>query len=308
MGQIVILGVFVADTSFRAARLPKMGETILGDSFVLGPGGKGSNQSVAAGKLGGDVSFITRLGKDAFAKLALKTWQEAKVKPAIIEDEENATGAAFIFIDTKSGDNAIIIAPGAAGKITPDILNQNKTLITESRIFMTQLEQPVEIALEGLKLARQHGKITILNPAPAASLPKEIFGLCDYITPNETETEALTGLPVRTKEEAEKAANALAKKGVSTPIITMGKQGAYLYGYGLVPAYHAGDVVETTGAGDAFNGALATALAEGQSDIQAVHFGCATSAIAVTRPGAASSMPTREEVETFLASHKVAQS
>jgi len=304
MGQIVILGVFVADTSFRAARMPKMGETILGDSFVLGPGGKGSNQAVAAGKLGGDVSFITRLGKDDFAKLALKTWQDAHVKPAIIEDEENNTGAAFIFVDTKSGDNAIIIAPGAAGKITPDILHHNKTLITESRIFMTQLEQPVEVALEGLKLAREHGKITILNPAPAASLPDEIFGLCDYITPNETETEALTGLPVHTIEEAEKAAHALAQKGVGTPIITMGAQGAYLYGHGLVPAYHAGEVVETTGAGDAFNGALATALAEGQTDIQAVHFGCATSAIAVTRAGAAPSMPAREEVEKFLASQK----
>jgi len=304
MGQIVILGVFVADTTFRAARMPKMGETILGDSFVLGPGGKGSNQAVAAGKLGGDVSFITRLGKDDFAKLALKTWQDAQVKPAIIEDEENNTGAAFIFVDTKNGDNAIIIAPGAAGKITPDILHHNKTLITESRIFMTQLEQPVEVALEGLKLAREHGKITILNPAPAASLPDEIFGLCDYITPNETETEALTGLPVHTIEEAEKAAHALAQKGVGTPIITMGAQGAYLYGHGLVPAYHAGEVVETTGAGDAFNGALATALAEGQTDIQAVHFGCATSAIAVTRAGAAPSMPAREEVEKFLASQK----
>jgi ribokinase len=304
MGQIVILGVFVADTTFRAARMPKMGETILGDSFVLGPGGKGSNQAVAAGKLGGDVSFITRLGKDDFAKLALKTWQDAQVKPAIIEDEENNTGAAFIFVDTKSGDNAIIIAPGAAGKITPDILHHNKTLITESRIFMTQLEQPVEVALEGLKLAREHGKITILNPAPAASLPDEIFGLCDYITPNETETEALTGLPVHTLEEAEKAAHALAQKGVGTPIITMGAQGAYLYGHGLIPAYHAGEVVETTGAGDAFNGALATALAEGQTDIQAVHFGCATSAIAVTRAGAAPSMPARKEVEKFLASQK----
>jgi len=304
MGQIVILGVFVADTTFRAARMPKMGETILGDSFVLGPGGKGSNQAVAAGKLGGDVSFITRLGKDDFAKLALKTWQDAQVKPAIIEDEENNTGAAFIFVDTKNGDNAIIIAPGAAGQITPDILHHNKTLITESRIFMTQLEQPVEVALEGLKLAREHGKITILNPAPAASLPDEIFGLCDYITPNETETEALTGLPVHTLEEAEKAAHALAQKGVGTPIITMGAQGAYLYGHGLIPAYHAGEVVETTGAGDAFNGALATALAEGQTDIQAVHFGCATSAIAVTRAGAAPSMPARKEVEKFLASQK----
>ena len=304
MGQIVILGVFVADTTFRAARMPKMGETILGDSFVLGPGGKGSNQAVAAGKLGGDVSFITRLGKDDFAKLALKTWQDAQVKPAIIEDEENNTGAAFIFVDTKSGDNAIIIAPGAAGKITPDILHHNKTLITESRIFMTQLEQPVEVALEGLKLAKEHGKITILNPAPAASLPDEIFGLCDYITPNETETEALTGLPVHTLEEAEKAAHALAQKGVGTPIITMGAQGAYLYGHGLIPAYHAGEVVETTGAGDAFNGALATALAEGQTDIQAVHFGCPTSAIAVTRAGAAPSMPARKEVEKFLTSQK----
>ena len=301
MGSIVILGVFVADTSYRAARMPQMGETLLGESFALGPGGKGSNQAVAGGRLGADVTMISRLGRDDFGKMAEQIWQDAGVKSAITLDANANTGAAFVFVNSQSGDNAIIIAPGAASDITSQIIDDNRALISNADVFMTQLEQPLEAALAGLKLAKEHDGITILNPAPAAPLPDEIFGLCDYITPNETEAEALTGLPVRTKAEAEHAAEALAQKGVKTPIITLGAQGAYLYQHGLVPAFDAGPVIETTGAGDAFNGALATALAEGQPANLAVRFGCATAALAVTRAGTASAMPTRSEVEALLA-------
>ena len=300
MGKVLVLGVFVADTAYRASRMPEMGETILGNSFVLGPGGKGSNQAVAAGKLGADVTIITRLADDDFGKIAKQTWQNANVKGAIKYSTSSYTGAAFIFIDDKTGDNAIIIAPGAASEISLNDIHDNSEIISSTDVFLTQLEIPVEVAQEGLKVAKENNKITILNPAPAVRLPKEIFGLCDFITPNETETEALTGLPVRNEKEAETAAKFLTELGVKTPIITMGEQGAFLYEYGLIPAFNAGRVVETTGAGDAFNGGFAVALSEGKSALEAVKFGCATASISVTRAGTAPSMPTRDEVEEIL--------
>ena len=300
MGNVVILGVFVADTAYRASRMPKMGETILGNSFVLGPGGKGSNQAVAAGNLGADVTIITRLANDDFGKMAIQTWDSANVKGAIKYSTDSYTGAAFIFIDDRTGDNAIIIAPGAASEISVKDIHENSNIISSADVFLTQLEQPIDVAEEGLKVAKANGKITILNPAPAADLPKEIFGLCDYITPNETEAEELTGLPVRNHKEAETAASFLNELGVKTPIITMGDQGAFLHGYGLIPAFNAGEVIETTGAGDAFNGGLAVALSEGKSPLDAVKFGCATASISVTRAGTAPSMPVREEVERIL--------
>ena len=300
MGKVVILGVFVADTAYRASRMPKMGETILGNSFVLGPGGKGSNQAVAAGNLGADVTIITRLADDDFGKMALQTWEHANVKGAVTYSPDSYTGAAFIFIDDKTGDNAIIIAPGAASEISLKDIHNNSEIISSADVFLTQLEQPIDVAQEGLKVAKANEKITILNPAPAANLPKDIFGLCDFMTPNETETEALTGLPVRNEKEAETAAKFLNNLGVKTPIITMGEQGAFLYGHGLIPAFNVGDVVETTGAGDAFNGGFAVALSEGKSALDAVKFGCATASISVTRAGTAPSMPTRDEVEHLL--------
>ena len=300
MGKVVILGVFVADTAYRASRMPKMGETILGNSFVLGPGGKGSNQAVAAGNLGADVTIITRLGDDDFGKMAKQTWENANVKGALKYSTNSYTGAAYIFIDDKTGDNAIIIAQGAASKISLKDIHDNSKLISSTDVFLTQLEQPIEVAKEGLKLAKENNKITILNPAPAANLPKEIFALCDFLTPNETETEALTGLPVRNEQEAETAAKFLTELGVKTPIITMGEQGAFLHGHGLIPAFNFGKVIETTGAGDAFNGGFAVALSEGKSALEAVKFGCATASISVTRAGTAPSMPARDEVENIL--------
>lgn len=300
MGKVVILGVFVADTAYRADRMPRMGETILGNSFALGPGGKGSNQAVACAKIGAETHMISKLGQDDFAKLALDTWAAAGVEAHVQQVAESYTGAAYIFIEERSGDNAIIIAPGAAALIEATDIDAHADLIRGADVFVTQLEQPMPAAVRALELAREAGVTTILNPAPAAELPDGMLALCDYVTPNETECEALTGVAVESAEDAARAAEALRALGVGTPIITMGAQGAYLDGHGLVPAMTAGAVVETTGAGDAFNGGFAAALAEGKPALEAVRIGCATAGISVTRPGTAPAMPTRAEVDALL--------
>ncbi len=304
MKPIVILGIFVADTAYRAERQPKIGETILGKSFVLGPGGKGSNQSVAAAMAGGKTHFITRLGNDAFAEIAQATWAKAGVVPEVTVDHDSYTGAAYIFIEDATGNNAIIVSPGAAGRVSASDVDNSRALIESAAIFVTQLEQPIPAAHHALEIARAAGVTTILNPAPAAQLSDDILALCDYVTPNETEAEALTGLPVNTIPEAEAAADALLAKGVGTVIITLGSNGA-LYRDRMrsvhVPVINAGPVVETTGAGDAFNGGFAVALSEGQNVIEAIRFGCATAGISVTRPGTAPSMPSRAEIDALLA-------
>ncbi len=304
MKPIVILGIFVADTSYRAERLPKMGETILGTSFVLGPGGKGSNQSVAAAMAGGRTHFITRLGRDAFADIARATWAKGGVIAEVTEDAESYTGAAFIFVDSATGNNAIIVAPGAAGRVSAADVDARADLIRSASVFVTQLEQPILAARRGLEIARAAGVTTILNPAPAAALDDAILALCDYITPNETETEALTGLPVTNLAEAETAAQALLARGVGAVVITLGANGAYYRDGGQSlhqPVISAGPVVETTGAGDAFNGGFAVALSEGMPIADALRFGCATAGISVTRPGTAPSMPSRAEIAALLA-------
>jgi ribokinase len=301
MGKVVVLGVFVADTAYRADRMPRMGETIMGSGFALGPGGKGSNQAVACARMGAETHIISRLGKDDFAKLALDTWRDVGVIAHVQQMADSYTGAAHIFIENSTGDNAIIIAPGAASLIDESDLEAQVGVISTADVFITQLEQPMEVAVRGLQMARDAGVTTILNPAPAASLPEGMLALCDYVTPNETECEALTGITVATEQQAEEACEALRDLGVRRPIITMGAQGAYLSDHGLVPSLNAGPVVETTGAGDAFNGAFAAALSEGLSPEQAVRYGCATAGISVTRAGTAPAMPTRSEVDAILA-------
>ncbi len=303
-GKIVILGVFVADTAYRAERQPRMGETILGKSFVLGPGGKGSNQSVAAAMAGGEVHFISRLGADPFADMARDTWARAGVTPEITIDDESYTGAAYIFVEDATGNNAIIISPGAAGRISAQDVEARAGLIGRASVFVTQLEQPMAAAHRALEIARAGGARTILNPAPAAAIPDEMLALCDIVTPNESEAEGITGIAVTSVETATQAATALLARGVGAAIVTLGENGA-LYHDGTrtvhVPVFNAGPVVETTGAGDAFNGGLATALAEGMDPIDAVRFGCATASISVTRPGTAPSMPARAEIDAMLA-------
>ena len=307
MGHIAILGVFVADTAYRADRAPKMGETILGNSFALGPGGKGSNQAVAAARAGGDVHFISKLGKDVFADMAFAIWQDAGVTPRVVQPDGASTGAAYIFIEEATGNNAIIICPGAAATISPQDVEAARDAIAGASVVITQLEQPLDAAVRLLEIGRAEGARTILNPAPAAPLPDAIYPLCDFVTPNESEAEALTGVTVTDVSSAEAAARVFLTKGVGAAVITLGENGALLCTADQVthvPALTAGTVVETTGAGDAFNGGFAVALAEGMDPVNAVRFGAATAGISVTRPGTAPSMPTRAEIDALLKAHR----
>ncbi len=302
-GRIAILGVFVADTAYRADRQPRMGETILGKSFVLGPGGKGSNQAVACGRLGAEVAFISKLGEDAFAEIALSTWREAGVRPVVTQTAQSYTGAAYIFIDDATGANAIIIAPGAAAPLSPADLEAEADEIRSAQVFVTQLEQPIDAARRALEIARAAGVATVLNPAPAAALDDGLIALCDWLTPNESEAEGLTGLKATTPDEARAAADALIARGAGGVVVTLGEAGALLHTRQtseLIPAFDAGPVVETTGAGDAFNGGFAVALARGSSPAEAVRYGCAVAGISVTRPGTAPSMPSADEVAALL--------
>ncbi len=303
-GRIVILGVFVADTAYRADLAPRMGETILGRSFALGPGGKGSNQAVAAAMAGGAVHFVTRLGADPFADMARATWEKAGVVPEVTVDAESYTGAAYIFIEHGTGNNAIIIAPGAAGRISAADMDVRAGLIGGASVFVTQLEQPIAAAHRALEIARAGGARTILNPAPAAEVPDAMLALCDFVTPNESEAEGITGIRVETIADAERAADAFLDRGVGAAAITLGEKGVLYRDRDRsvhVPVFDAGKVVETTGAGDAFNGGFAAALARGADPVAATRFGCATAAISVTRPGTAASMPALSEIEALLA-------
>lgn len=302
--QIVILGVFVADAAFRCDRLPVLGETRIATGFSLGPGGKGSNQAVAAARAGGDVGFITRIGDDAFGKMGLGTWDKAGVTALAVIDAERPTGAAGIFIEETEGKNAILISPGAAGGLCSADIEAQADKIAAARVAMTQLEQSVEVARRFLEIAARGGATTILNPAPAAVLPKGMLALCDYVTPNETEAEALTGINVTDPESATAAAGALLAQGVRrAAIVTLGANGALVrdaQGARHVPPMRAGAVVDTTGAGDAFSGGFACALAEGQALDAALRFGTAVAALSVTRVGTAEAMPGRAEVLALL--------
>ena len=293
---IVVMGSYVADLAFRTPKLPAWGETCMGADFKLGPGGKGSNQAVAAARAGGRVSFISKLGRDPFGELARSTYRAESIDTTFVFETTTPTGAAAILLDARTGENAIIVVPGACFELTPAEVEQARPLIQQVAVFVTQLEL-------GLQLAHSLGVPTILNPAPACALPASLFPLCDYITPNESEAEQLTGIPVTSLATAEQAADALLARGVRNVVITLGAQGAFIKDATTrlhILAYDAGPVVETTGAGDAFNGGFAVALAEGQDIVAATRFGCAAAGISVTRPGTAPSMPHRSEIDALL--------
>lgn len=300
---VAILGIYVADLAFRASRQPAMGETILGTSFAMGPGGKGSNQTVAAARAGAKVTFITKLGKDDFGDRALAMYAKEGVTVRAEQVSDNSTGAAYIFVQDGTGANAIIVVAGAAGTISVADVEANRDAIENAAVFMTQLEQPIPAAVRALEIAKAAGTITIFNPAPAAKLDDSIYRFCDYATPNESEASMLSGVEVVDVASARKAADALLAKGVGTVLITLGGQGSLLHGKDFsihTPIFSAGKVVDTTGAGDAFNGGFAAALAEGASPQDAARFGSATAGISVTRPGTAPSMPQRAEIEALL--------
>ena len=303
-GKVSILGVFVADLTFRADRLPNIGETFMGNQFALGPGGKGSNQAVAAARSGAEVSMIAKLGDDTFGSICRDTWKEAGVADCSVPSEI-PTGSAMVYVNDVTGDNAIILVPGSGGSITPDEIAQRAEVIKSSDVFVTQLEQPHDSALAALRIANEANVTTVFNPAPAPEpIDEEFLTLSDFITPNESEAEGLTGIKVDMVESARKAGDALLAKGVGCAILTLGEKGALVHSKDLselVPSNSPGDVLETTGAGDAFNGTFAAALAEGQGLMDAVRFACAGAGISVTRPGTSNSMPTRSEIDSLLA-------
>jgi ribokinase len=294
------MGSFVADLSFRTPRLPAWGETVLGSEFRLGPGGKGSNQAIAAARLGADVSFICKLGRDAFGDLARRTYAEDGVDTRFVfESAEHATGGAAVLLDEVSGENAIVGVPGSCFTLSAGDVDAARDAIAGAAVFMTQLELPLATVEHGLRLAKSLGVATILNPAPAFPLAEAGYPLCDFMTPNETEAAMLTGEP-----EPERAADVLLARGARNIVVTLGARGALVKNRELcerVEAIDAGPVVETTGAGDAFNGGFAVALAEGRGVVDAVRFGCAVAGISVTRHGTARSMPHRAEVDALLA-------
>ena len=300
---VAILGIFVADLAFRAGRMPGVGETIAGSGFKMGPGGKGSNQAVAAARAGAPVTFLSKVGKDAFGAIALDTWRAEGISARVAELDDQPTGAAFIYVNDSTGENAIIVVPGAAATISAGDVDAAADAIRDAAVFITQLEQPVEAAWRGLQIAREAGVVTIFNPAPAEPIDDAIYALCDYITPNESEAALLTGIAVTDLVGARKAGDAFLAKGVGTALITLGEAGVLLHsrtGSIHIPAVNAGPVVETAGAGDAFNGGFAAALARGADPVEAARFGCAVAGISVTRAGTAPSMPLRAEVEALL--------
>jgi ribokinase len=303
---VLVLGSFVADVAFRASRLPAWGETLMGSNFALGPGGKGSNQAVAAARAGAQVKMACKLGDDTFGQLARTTWADAGIDASLTRNCDTATGAAAILIDEVRGENGIIVVPGACFTITAEELDAMADAIRAAHIFLTQLEMPVEIVERGMKIAHDAGVTTILNPAPAppAPLPDRLLALADYVVPNESEAAILTGLPVETVEQAEHAAAALQQRGARNVILTLGARGALVRtadgSSTIVDAFNAGPVLETTGAGDAFCGGFAAALAEDMPLLDAVRFGCATAGISVTRHGTAPSMPKRAEIDALI--------
>lgn len=302
--RIAILGIFVADVAFLAPRLPKIGETIAGSGFAMGPGGKGSNQAVAAARAGGAVTFISKIGRDTFGDMALAAWAREGVTARAPQSDTDPTGAAFIYVNDQTGENAVIVYPGAAATLSPADVDEAAAVIEAARVFVTQLEQPVAAARRGLEIARRAGVTTIFNPAPAEPVPEAIYGLCDYIVPNETEAAALTGLPVDTLDDARRVGDALLARGVGTALITLGGRGALFHNRDRsihLPALSAGTVIDTTGAGDAFVGGFAAALARGEDPVAAARFGGAVAGIAVTRRGTAPAMPRRAEVDALLA-------
>ncbi len=302
-GRVVILGIYVTDLTFRAERMPLIGETIAGSAFAMGPGGKGSNQAVAAARAGAQVVFCTRIGNDAFGTIARSTWSAEGITARATTVEGMSTGAAHIFVDETNGKNAIIVASGAAGTMNAGDVDAIEADIAKAQVFVTQLEQPLAAARHGLEVARRHGVTTVFNPAPAMPLNDDIYPLCDYITPNETEAATLTGVPIQTVDDARRAADVLLAKGVGTVIVTLGEAGALLHSASqsvLVPAFNCGRVVETAGAGDGFTGGFAAALARGANPVDAMRFGCALAGISVTRAGTAPSMPTIAEVNQLL--------
>ena len=302
---VTVLGIYVADLVFFGQKIPQAGETVLGNDFVVGPGGKGSNQAVATSKAGVKTHFISKIGDDQFGRMAIEMYDEAKVDYSnVVISKDYSTGAAAIMVDEVTGANAINVYPGASGAITKKDIDDAEQAIRNSKIFLTQLEAPRDVVMYTLKKASDLGVTTILNPAPADHIDKSVFPLIDYFTPNEIEASFYVNHQVETHDDARRAADSLLNMGIKNVVITLGERGAFFANaheaFSCPVATLQTPVVDTTGAGDAFNAGLAVALTENMPVQEAMAFASATAGLSTTKIGTAKAMPSREQIEESL--------
>ena len=299
MNNISVLGIFVADISFSGNKIPAVGETILGNRYNVGPGGKGCNQAVAIARLGGKVNFISKIGKDSYGELALDTLKKNNINTeSIIQDEKLQTGVAGILVDKNSGKNAINVIVGAPSTLKINEINKHTNIIKSSKIFLTQLEVPKDVTLYCLKTAKENGCLTILNPAPASEITKEFYSNIDYFTPNETEAEFYTGIKITNEKEAKQASDKLINLGIKKVIITLGEKGLF-YSDGNEEIYLTANsvkAIDTTGAGDAFNGGLAFGLLKEKPIKECLEFANKVAGLSTTKLGAGDAMPFLKEI------------
>ena len=303
MSDISVLGIFVADISFSGKKIPSVGETILGDSYNIGPGGKGCNQAIAIARLGGKVSFISKIGNDDYGQLALNTLIENNIDTStVIQSQDHQTGVAGIMVDKQTGKNAINVITGAPSTLNIDELNKNIDKIKNSKIFLTQLEIPKDVTLRSLKIAKENSVLTILNPAPASEISKEFFNYIDYFTPNETEAEFYTGIKITNEKEAKEASIKLLKFGLKKVIITLGEKGLF-YSDGNEDIYLKATLVkaiDTTGAGDAFNGSLAFALSQNKPIKDSLNLANQAAGLSTLKLGAGNAMPYLKDLTNVM--------
>jgi ribokinase len=300
--SIVVVGSSNTDMVIKTSHLPLPGETILGGTFFMNAGGKGANQAVAAARLGGDVTFIAKIGDDIFGKEALQLFKNEGIDTSYIEtDPKNPSGVALITVDA-NGENCIVVASGANAALRPADLEKAAEKIRSAALILMQLEIPIKTVEYVIKIAMESNAKVVLNPAPACMLSNDLLSKVSIITPNETEAGILTGIEVTNKNSAETAARILADKGIETVIITMGAQGALAFFDGECHFFPAPvcNALDTTAAGDVFNGALVVALSEGKSMMEAVPFACQAASLSVCKMGAQTSAPYRDELNDVI--------
>ncbi|MBN1450391.1 MAG: ribokinase [Anaerolineales bacterium] len=299
MADILVIGSLNADLVVRAPRFPAPGETISGEDLAIIPGGKGANQAVAVARQGASVAMVGRVGNDSFGPALIQNLQKNNVDTSHVKADPAATGTAIIVVDA-SGQNSIVLSPGANGKVVP--ADVEAVSFRDADMLLLQLEIPLETVIHAASVARQNGLRVILNPAPARPLPDFLLADVDILVPNESELQLLSSQPVTDVSSAESAARTLLEKGVKTVIVTLGSNGALLVtreNIQHVPSFKV-DVVDTTAAGDAFIGGLAAALLRGKPLEDAVRYGNASGALAATKFGAQPSLPTTQDVEKLI--------
>ena len=300
MKKIMVIGSLNMDLVTMSSRHPKLGETVIGKDFFEIPGGKGGNQAVAIAKLGGDVTMLGCVGDDSYGKKLILGLEENNIDTKYIKKGKKSTGIATIVVDDNA-DNTIIVVPGANFELTVEDIDKNIELIKKTDIVLLQLEIPLDVVEYILEKAKEYNKITILNPAPANKLSHEVIKNIDYLVPNETELELLSGRSTNTVEEVLEASKKMMDLGIKNLIVTMGKNGSIFVGKNktFIVGIHRVGAIDPTAAGDSFIGGVIRMLAESKDIKEAMEFGAKAGAITVTKEGAQSSLPTWKEVMNY---------